>query len=74
MTTTTPHAEGAARAPARAITLGWALKRTLLGFLILFIVVGGAAWLLDASIDPALEGEIGSLSARPAVTKAGLRL
>ena len=52
--TTTPHADAAAL-PLRTVTIGWALKRALMGICILFIVVWGAAWLLYASIDPSLE-------------------
>ena len=77
MTTTTPDAEGATRLPKRTVTFGWAIKRTLLAFFILLIVVGGAAWLLDASIDRSQDGEpaAGALSAQPAVVaKAGLGL
>ncbi|MCB1521270.1 MAG: hypothetical protein KDJ37_11945 [Hyphomicrobiaceae bacterium] len=32
-------------------TLGWALKRALLGLTILIIMFGGGAWLLHASIE-----------------------
>ncbi len=36
----------------RRLTLGWALKRTILGIVILTVVIGGAAWLTYATIDP----------------------
>ncbi len=52
-TTTTPsRVEGDTVAVLRVPTLGWALKRALLGILILFISVAGSACLLYASIDP----------------------
>ena len=44
----------AAMAP-HAFDLKWALRRSLLGLLILAIGIGGAAWLSHASIDPTLE-------------------
>ena len=34
------------------VTLGWFLKRTLLGIAILLVAMGGLAWLTYASIDP----------------------
>jgi len=33
-------------------TVAWAVKRALLGLLILVVMFGGGAWLLHASIDP----------------------
>ena len=55
--TTTPRADNAAALPTRPVTIGWALKRMLMGLLIMFIVIWGAAWLLYSSIDPNLESE-----------------
>jgi hypothetical protein len=46
--------DAAAMAP-HAFDLKWALRRSLLGVLILAIGIGGAAWLTHASIDPTLE-------------------
>lgn len=57
MTTVTPGADSAATLPARTLTVGWALRRALLGILIMFVVISTAAWLLHASIDPALEAD-----------------
>jgi type II secretory pathway component PulL len=37
------------------LTLGWALRRALLGLVILFLAMGSLAWLTYASIDPALD-------------------
>jgi hypothetical protein len=51
------------RAPARPVTLGWFLKRTLIGIAILMVAMGGLAWLTYASIDPDLDGETGSKAA-----------
>lgn len=42
--------------PSRALGLGWVLKRALLGIAILFVTMGGMAWLTYASIDPDLDG------------------
>jgi hypothetical protein len=56
MTTTPSRVEGEHLVAIRAPTLGWALRRTLLGLLILFVSVTGAAFLLYASIDPEEEG------------------
>jgi len=33
------------------LTVGWAVRRALLGILILFVSIGGMAWLLHTSID-----------------------
>ncbi|MGQ0672778.1 MAG: hypothetical protein ACT4N2_07870 [Hyphomicrobium sp.] len=57
--TTTPGAEDAAVLPMRTVTIGWALKRAMIGILILFVVVWGAAWLLYASIDRDLDDQAG---------------
>lgn len=56
--TTTPPAD---TATASATSLrsgsvaGWAVRRALLGLLILTLTVGGSAWLLHASIEPTAE-------------------
>jgi hypothetical protein len=50
------------RIPARQVTLGWFLKRTIIGIAILMVAMGGLAWLTYASIDPDLDGETGSRS------------
>lgn len=34
------------------LTLGWALRRALLGIAILFVMFGGGAWLLYTTIEP----------------------
>jgi hypothetical protein len=51
------------RAAARPVTLGWVLKRSLIGIAILMVAMGGLAWLTYASIDPDLDGETGSKAA-----------
>lgn len=52
-TTTAPgRVEGADAVVLQAPTLQWALKRTLLGIVILFVTIAAAATLLYASIDP----------------------
>jgi hypothetical protein len=38
--------------PPQLMTLGWALRRAVLGLLILLTVAGLSAWLLYASIEP----------------------
>ncbi|MBN8911072.1 MAG: hypothetical protein J0H65_03245 [Rhizobiales bacterium] len=48
----------------RPVTLGWFLKRSLIGIAILLIAMGGLAWLTYASIDPALDGETAPQSAK----------
>ncbi|MBA4130732.1 MAG: hypothetical protein C0519_04840 [Hyphomicrobium sp.] len=45
----------AAASPPRLLDAKWALRRALLGLLILTIGVGSMAWLTHASIDPRLE-------------------
>jgi hypothetical protein len=50
-------------------TLQWALKRALLGIVILFVTIAAAATLLYASIDPDEEERPG-LSADPAYLSA----
>lgn len=52
ITTTPSRVEGGDVVTVRAPTLGWALRRTLLGLLILFVFVAAAASLLYASIEP----------------------
>ncbi|MEI9899356.1 MAG: hypothetical protein WDN31_03635 [Hyphomicrobium sp.] len=55
-TTTTPgRVEGTSAAMLQRPTLQWALKRTLLGIVILFVTIATAATLLYASIDPEQE-------------------
>lgn len=51
------------RAAARPVTLGWVVKRTLIGIAILMVAMGGLAWLTYASIDPDLDGDAGSKAA-----------
>jgi hypothetical protein len=65
MTSITERADAAPGASLRPVTLGWALKRALLGIAILVLAMGSVAWLTYASIDPNLEpGE------QPSVAKA----
>lgn len=55
-TTTTPErVEGTSVAVLQPPTLQWALKRTLLGIVILFVTIATAATLLYASIDQSEE-------------------
>lgn len=42
---------------ARRVTLGWFLKRSLIGIAILMFAMGSLAWLTYASIDPEGDGE-----------------
>lgn len=46
----TPPGDRATAAPRFGLV--WALKRALLGFAILFVMFGGGAWLLYATIEP----------------------
>ena len=55
-TTTTPGVEAVRPGASRLPTRFWVLKRALLGLLILFIVTGGAAMLLNAAIEPDIDG------------------
>lgn len=41
----------------RTVTLGWFLKRSLIGIAILLVAMGGLAWLTYASIDPDTDGD-----------------
>lgn len=52
--TNTPPAEAVTFLGGRSVT-AWALRRTMIGLTILTVVVAGSAWLLHASIDPAVE-------------------
>jgi hypothetical protein len=45
----------AAETPLRPLTLGSALKRAVLGIVILAVAMGGVAWLTYASIDQDLD-------------------
>lgn len=48
----------------RPVTLGWFLKRSLIGIAILMVAMGGLAWLTYASIDPDADGDAGPTSAK----------
>ncbi len=48
----------------RPVTLGWFLKRSLIGIAILLIAMGGLAWLTYASIDPDADGDTAPQSAK----------
>lgn len=41
--------------PVASVSVGWFVRRTLIGIVILVIAVGGLAWLTHASIDQDLE-------------------
>jgi hypothetical protein len=72
-TTTTPDSvEGANIAVLQAPTLQWALKRTLIGIVILFVTIATAATLLYASIDPDQELDQPALSVPAAADPAQL--
>jgi len=55
MTTAPMRVEGGDVVAVQAPTLGWALRRALLGLFILVVSVATAATLLYASIDPVAE-------------------
>jgi hypothetical protein len=60
-TTTTPErVEGTNVVVLQTPTLQWALKRALLGIVILFVTIAAAASLLYASIDPVEEERLGT--------------
>ncbi len=48
--------EVAVRPAARAPSFGWIVRRALLGLTIMFAVTGLAAYIANASIDPAADG------------------
>lgn len=48
----------------RPITLGWFLKRSIIGIAILLVAMGGLAWLTYASIDPDVDGEASPATAQ----------
>lgn len=48
------------------VTLGWFLKRTVIGIAILMVAMGGLAWLTHASIDPEQEASMTSPAEAPA--------
>lgn len=52
MTSSATRAEARDHNLAPVIGLAWALKRALIGTFILFVTIGGAAWLLYAAIEP----------------------
>jgi len=56
-TTTTPVSVEGTTVVLRPPTLQWALRRALLGLVILFVTVATAATLLHASIDPDEDGQ-----------------
>lgn len=68
MTATTPLASAttdSTRSLSTSSLAAWALRRALIGMLILTFVVGGSAWLLHASIDPTAELPASSTSEQP---------
>jgi hypothetical protein len=74
MTTITERADAAPGVDLRPVTLGWALKRALLGIAILVVAMGSVAWLTYASIDPNLErGDLPD-TAKPRAPLAQVRL
>lgn len=48
----------------RPVTLGWFLKRSLIGIAILMVAMGGLAWLTYASIDTDADGDAAPKSAK----------
>jgi hypothetical protein len=62
MTTTQSRVEAGHVVAVTAPTLGWALRRALLGLFILVVSVAAAASLLYASIDPEVEAQPPALS------------
>jgi len=56
-------AQSVQRGSVRPITLGWVVRRSLIGIAILMFAMGGLAWLTYASIDPDLDGDTGAQSA-----------
>lgn len=61
---------GVAVPPLRLMTLGWVMKRALLGLAILFVTMGSVAWLTYASIDPNLDNVPGDAAKAPVGTQA----
>lgn len=55
MTTASTGAPDKGRAGQTSRDLGWALRRALLGLVILVVVIAGSALLLYSSIDPVQE-------------------
>jgi len=52
MTSSSPRADARDGSGTPSVGLAWALKRALIGMLIFLVVIGGAAWLLYATIEP----------------------
>lgn len=53
-----------AEIPAPVFNMRWALRRALLGVIILVLGIGTMAWLTHASIDPSLDGVAPQANAR----------
>lgn len=49
------NSEARPSAPHAHIDATWFIKRAIMAVLILFISIGGGAWLLHASIEPTLD-------------------
>jgi len=49
-------------APHSHIGATWFIKRAIMAVLILFVSIGGGAWLLHASIEPTLDANAAELS------------
>ncbi|MEW5962064.1 MAG: hypothetical protein AB1749_00730 [Pseudomonadota bacterium] len=52
MTSSSTRADTRDHRIAPVVGLAWALKRALIGTLILLVTIGSAAWLLYAAIEP----------------------
>jgi hypothetical protein len=57
MPTSVENASPVHASAVRVVTLGWFLKRSIIGIAILMVAMGGLAWLTYASIDPNLDGD-----------------
>ncbi len=60
--------------PASRITIGWFLKRAIIGIAILVVSIGSMAWLTHASIDPSQEIDEASETLLQSIARAADKL
>jgi hypothetical protein len=70
MSISADSASAAVIVQTRPMTLGWVMKRALLGIAILVVTMGSVAWLTYASIDPDLDNAPSEAAKAPSRVQA----
>ena len=74
MASTTEPALAAGAVPHRPVTLGWALKRAVIGIAIITVAMGSVAWLTYASTDPDIDPPVTKSAKVPRAAPTAVRL